>query len=374
MQEEITVTAGGCSALTRKDVMQRAYQLSQIQQVAKPYKINVRQRECVYKPRTESQSNGVPVFEGVGPDGLPWLGEAAREFGLPIATEIMDSGDLPYFLKSLDPIRDTAWVGARDSQAYGLLSFLGLSPFNVMIKNPMQGVVSVQAKGSFDRITFPTKTEYIRKRYGEMTRDCPNSNVENPNKELVYCIRGQEWMIGPDGGVDEEQKERTLARQYQHCSSRNVNNIESIHVLRQHPYFQQHRIKIFYDPSHVFGGTADEKAGITSNQLRKLIGEYAIAAIRDFSYDGLMIEVHDRSRTAKTDKDQALVTTYNGIDYAETNMGQKPSDDEKPMSLVDILKVLMAHQFVSGNAKNVAHEQLTLDQRVLDSIRWDMAA
>src|SRR3989339_1860775 len=104
MQEEITVTAGGCSALTRKDVMQRAYQLSQIQQVAKPYKINVRQRECVYKPRTESQSNGVPVFEGVGPDGLPWLGEAAREFGLPIATEIMDSGDLPYFLKSLDPI------------------------------------------------------------------------------------------------------------------------------------------------------------------------------------------------------------------------------------------------------------------------------
>lgn len=374
MPEEITVIAGGCSALNREDVIQRAYPLSQIQQITKPYKINVKQRECVYKPRTESQNNGVPIFEGVGPEGLPWLRDAAREFGLPIATEIMDSGDLPSFFQHLNPLRDTLWVGARDSQAYGILTFLGLTPFNAMVKNPMQGILPIIAKGSLDRITFPTKTKYILDRYEAMCGMYPNSKIENPNKELVYCIRGNEWYISPDGRVDEELKEIMLTKPHQHRGSRNVNNIESIGVLRNHPYFQEHGIKIFYDPSHVFGGTADLRAGVSANQLRRLIGEYAIKAITEFGYDGLMIEVHDKSKYAKTDKEQALVMTYNCIEYPETNMGEKPGDDDKPLSLVDIVKRLMAHQVSSKNL-NISPEKLLADQRTLDdTVRWGIAA
>ncbi len=374
MSEEITVIAGGCSALNREDVMQRAYQLSQIQQIARPYRINMKQRECVYKPRTESQYNGVPVFEGVGPEGLPWLRDAAREFGLPIATEIMDSGDLPPFFEHLNPLRDTLWIGARDSLAYGILAFVGLTPFNVMIKNPMQGTLLNTAKGSLDRITSPTNAKYILDRYEAMCGKYPQSKIKNPNKELIYCIRGHDWYIGPDGRVDEELKEITLTKPHQHRGSRNVNNIEAIKVLRESEYFQEHRIKIFYDGNHILGGIADLKAGVSANHLRRLIGKYAITAIEEFGYDGLVIEVYDRSKHAKTDKEQALVITYNGIDYSETNMREKPSDDEKPMSLVDIVKKLMVHQ-VSSNNLNISAERLLVDQMALDDkIRWDMAA
>lgn len=370
MTEEITIIAGGCSALTRENVMTRGYQLMQIQEIVRPYMMKVKQRECVYKPRTESQNNGIPVFEGVGPDGLPWLRDAAREFGIPIATEIMDSGDLPPFFEHLDPFRDTLWAGARDSQAYGILAFLGLTPFNVIVKNPLQGVLPQQAKGSLDRIVFPTEAKYILDRYEAMCGKYPQSKIKNPNKEVIYCVRGLEWHIGPDGRVDEELKEITLTRPYQHRGSRNVNNIASIKVLRGSEYFQEHRIKVFYDGCHILGGVADPIAGVSSNQLRRLIGEYAIKAITEFGYDGLMIEVDDKSKYSKTDKDQALVVTYNGIDYSETNMGEKPAEEERPLSLVDIMKQLMAHQVVSKKL-DIPTEKLVADQKSLDDlVRW----
>lgn len=371
---KITVIAGVCSAVVKADVFDMGYKLHRMQPVVKPYKIMLEERAGAYKPRTESQNNGKRIFEGVGPIGLQWLGDAAREFNMPVATEIMYAGDLPHFFHSLDPLRDTAWIGARDNQNYALLAFLGLAPFHVMIKNPLHGVLPVQAKGSFDRITHPTTDENIVAEYNHLVRSYPNGKLPNTNRRLVYCIRGQEWPIGPDGRVDERQREITLERPHQYRSARNVNNIESVTVLREHSYFQEHGIQIFFDPSHIFGGTGDARVGITPNQTRKLIGEYAVRAVTEFGYDGLLIEVHDKSRTAKTDKDQALVTTYNGIDYTETNMGQKPSDDERPLSLVDILKKLMAHQVLSRRV-DIPPEKLTADQKALDDlVRWDMAA
>lgn len=376
MIKEIDLIAGHCSSLIESEVRSVSYALAQIKPVAKRYGINIGQRDGPYKPRTELQNNGKRNFEGVGPVGLEWLGRAARDFELPVAAEIMYAGDLPHFFHNLDPLRDITWAGARDSQNYALLAFLGLTPFNIMVKNPLHGVLPGQAKGSLERITHPTTDENIVSYYRYIVRSYPNSRISNPSRKLVYCIRGYEWPVTPDGRVDEEQKERILQRLHQYRGSRNVNNIESIATLRNLEYFQEQGIRIFFDPSHVFGGTVSNReaqAGITSNKLRRLIGEYAIKSITEFGYDGLLIEVHDTSKHAKTDKDQALVITYNGVDYSETNMSEKPAEDERPLSLVDIVKQLMTHQVASGNAR-VSLERLAEDHKSLDAIKWNRVA
>ena len=369
MPENIEIIAGHCSVLNLGGVLSMGYGLNQMNEVTKPYKISFRQRGGAWKPRTESQTNKKRNFEGVGPIGLEWLAKSAKEFGIPIATEIMYAGDLVHFFHRLDPLRDIAWAGARDNMNYALLAYLGLSPFNILLKSPLHGINTKEAKGSLDRITYPTEDENIITDYKHLSRPYPNSRVSNPNKQIIYCIRGQSWPIGPDGRLDESQYERLLERRDQHRGSRNVNNVASIQVLREHPYFQEHGIKLFYDPSHVFGGEGDIKAGITPNQMRKLIGEYAIMAIKEFEYDGLMIEVNDTSKAAKTDKEQALVTTYNGIDYSETNMGTEPSESDRPFSLVEIVKELINIQF--GRGLGVPPEKLKRDLLTLDNIRWN---
>ena len=151
----------------------------------------------------------------------------------------------------------------------------------------------------------------------------------------------------------------------EHPDARNFNNIGDISVLKEDVHFKSYGIQIFYDPSHVFGGK--------NNQVRRKIGEHAIKAITEFGYDGLEIEVNDQSAFGLTDKDQALVTTFNGIDWQQTKMGKEPKPDDKPLSLVDIVKQLIADR-VARNIVAVDPAKLVRDYRALDKIAWNMAA
>ena len=371
MVKEIDLTAGHCSSITEAEVRSMAYTIGQIRPIAKRYGINAKLRDGPYKPRTELRNGGKRNFEGVGPDGLKWMGRAANDFKVPVAAEIMSQTDLRYFFGNLDVRRDMIWAGARDSQGYGLLAFMGLTPFSAMVKNPMQGTLPNEAKGSLERFTEPTEDENILREYRRLVGEYETAFMKNPDKVLAYCIRGQSWPIGPDGRIAMNEKERLLKKPYQHSGSRNVNNIETIHALREHPFFQEHGIKIVYDPSHVFGGTPNG-SGVSANHLKRLIGEYAIKAITEFGFDALLIEVHDTSGDAKTDKDQALVTTYAGIDYARTNMVEEPTPHEKPLSLVDIVKALIMDR-VARKMTDVTPQQLSMDMAALDNIRWNMS-
>lgn len=370
MVTTIDVIAGHCSSVNEAQIRSVAYTWSLMRPVAAKYGINLMQRDGPYKPRTELTNNGTRNFEGLGPAGVEYMGRAAKDFGVPVAAEIMSQTDLRYFFSHLDIHRDVLWAGSRDSQGYALLAFLGLTPFSAVVKNPMQGALPNDAKGSLERFTEPATDPNILAEYDRLVDRNPIAYIKNPNRMLTYCLRGHVWPNAPDGKVDLELKEILLKRPHQHVGSRNVNNIEAIGVLKYHPFFQQHGIRIYYDPSHIFGGTPNG-SGVSANQLRRLIGEYAIMAITEFGYNGLLIEVHDTSKTAKTDKDQALVTTFNGIDYSQTNMGEAPRESERPLSLVDILKGIIQDR-VDRKLVEVSPQELALDFATLDGIKWNM--
>lgn len=103
--------------------------------------------------------------------------------------------------------------------------------------------------------------------------------------------------------------------------------------------------------------------------MRRKIGEYAIKAIKEFGYDWIMVEVNDRSAEAICDADQALLTTTNGVDWAETNSGREP--EVQPLTLLDIVC-----SFIELNAKQmgISGRKIREDKRRLEMIRWDASA
>lgn len=345
MSKNITITSGLCAVETEQQVMDTAYKTSLVRDVAKPYGIDFNLRGGAWKPRTTywDKSNGGKerVFEGVGEIGLVWLAQAAEAYKLPIVSELMSEMDIRHFGRHLEPERDYIQIGARTSQAFALLYAAGGTDFGVLLKNPQHGVNISEAVGSMERFL--------------------------KNREMVYCTRGQMRFIHPNG---EDPKHTAYMQQLlqdpnQHPDSRNLNNIGSIAALRANEYFQEKGIPICYDPSHTFGGK--------TNLMRRKIGEFAIKAVTEHGYDWIMVETNDRSRDAKCDKDQALLTTTNGIDWSETAAEEEPPADEMPITLVDIVKGIIKHQIDTGHV-SVPPKQVVADYRRLDEIRWDMTA
>src|SRR5438128_10058579 len=70
------IIAGPCSAETEEQVIQTATRL------AATGKVDML-RAGIWKPRTRPGS-----FEGIGTKGLPWLQQAKKASGLPIAIEV----------------------------------------------------------------------------------------------------------------------------------------------------------------------------------------------------------------------------------------------------------------------------------------------
>ncbi|MCR4305984.1 MAG: 3-deoxy-7-phosphoheptulonate synthase, partial [Candidatus Daviesbacteria bacterium] len=72
-------------------------------------------RGALWKPRSSKDS-----FQGVGLVGLPWLGRIKADFGMMIATEIVDKDQI----NSTREIVDLPWVGSRNMQNFELLKAL----------------------------------------------------------------------------------------------------------------------------------------------------------------------------------------------------------------------------------------------------------
>ncbi len=110
------VIAGPCSVESREQIIE----------VAKRVKVAgaTLLRGGAFKPRTSPYD-----FQGLKADGLALLGEAKKETGMPIVTEIMNANHLPLF-ENVDVIQ----VGARNMQNFELLKELGRIRKPILLK------------------------------------------------------------------------------------------------------------------------------------------------------------------------------------------------------------------------------------------------
>ena len=110
------IISGPCSAETEEQVMQTATRL------AATGKVDI-MRAGIWKPRTRPGS-----FEGIGTKGLPWLQQAKKTTGIPVAVEVATAKQVE---DALHFDVDVLWVGARTT----------VNPFSVQeIADALKGV------------------------------------------------------------------------------------------------------------------------------------------------------------------------------------------------------------------------------------------
>ncbi len=120
----IPVMAGPCSIESAKGIRSIA------QKVKKSGATIL--RGGAFKPRTSPYD-----FQGLGEEGLKYLAEAGREFGLATITEVMDPRDLELISKYTDILQ----IGARNMQNFSLLKDIGKLNKPVMLKRGISATV-----------------------------------------------------------------------------------------------------------------------------------------------------------------------------------------------------------------------------------------
>ncbi len=370
-RKRITIVFGPCAIESEEQIKNTAEKASIGKEIVYPFGIDIGVRGGAWKPRTSSYNlNGDGTkemcFEGTTFRGLIWLANAGQRFKLPVVSELMSERDIRFFdgsyndedlkkadfgsmkedfsdlmgpenhFNGLDPMRDYIQIGARTSKAYALLHRVGNTKFGVLLKNPEHGVIIKDAEGSLQRLEH--------------------------NREVIYCTRGQIRYIHPTGIEMPEHKaylDQLMSEPDQHPDSRNYNNIAAINILRSSLSQNYPHVKFYHDPSHTQGGK--------THQMRRNIGEYAIKAITEYGYDGVMVEVNDRSKDAKCDKEQALLTTRNGVDWSQTYVGKPPPENLMPLTLVDIVYEIMKYQVSKGFGNE---RDLEYGRKELEKIKW----
>lgn len=134
------IISGPCSAETEEQVMETATQL------AATGKVDML-RAGIWKPRTRPGS-----FEGIGTKGLPWLQQAKKATGLPVAVEVATAKQVE---DSLHFGVDVLWIGARTTvnpfSVQELADALRGVDVPVLIKNPINADLELWT-GAVERV------------------------------------------------------------------------------------------------------------------------------------------------------------------------------------------------------------------------------
>lgn len=226
------VIAGPCSAETEEQVLETANQIK-----SEGYAHVL--RAGVWKPRTRPGS-----FEGMGEAALPWLQEAKKQTGLPIAIEVATPQHIELALKYGV---DILWVGARTT----------VNPFNVQeLADALKGT------------------------------DVPVL-VKNPvNPDLQLWVGALERLN--QAGV---KKLGAIHRGFSNAQETKFRNSPMWQIaIELKTLFPQ--LPVVGDPSHIAG-------------KRALLFEIAQRAL-DLNYDGLIIESHRDPDKAWSDASQQL--------------------------------------------------------------------
>jgi chorismate mutase len=134
------IIAGPCSAETEEQVLETAVGLKNTGYVDIL-------RAGIWKPRTRPGN-----FEGVGSIGLPWLMQASKQTGLPVAVEVANAAQVEEALKHGV---DLLWIGARTTvnpfSVQELANVLRGVDTPVLIKNPVNADVDLWT-GALERL------------------------------------------------------------------------------------------------------------------------------------------------------------------------------------------------------------------------------
>ncbi len=107
-KERVVIIAGPCAIESREQLMEVAEAVS---------KAGVKfLRGGAYKPRTSPYS-----FQGLEEEGLKYISEAGKKFGLKTVTEIVDPEQAAFVAEHVDVLQ----VGARNMDNYALLKKIG---------------------------------------------------------------------------------------------------------------------------------------------------------------------------------------------------------------------------------------------------------
>lgn len=179
------VMAGPCSVESYDQIMSCARE-------AKEHGAVVLRGGC-FKPRSSPYS-----FQGLGFQGLDFMVEAGKTYGLPIITEVMAEEDLEGVAAKADILQ----IGARNMQNYSLLKAIGKTNRPVMLKRGLSAPIDELLQA----------TEYI---------------LAGGNQQVMLCERGI----------------RTFE-----TATRNTLDLSAVPVLKKRTH-----LPIIVDPSHAAG-------------------------------------------------------------------------------------------------------------------------
>lgn len=114
---EVIMMAGPCTVESREQVTTIAESIS-----AQGAKVL---RGGAFKPRTSPYS-----FQGLGEEGLKYLRQAADRFDMLVVSEVMETSQIPLFIKYVDILQ----IGARNMQNFNLLREIGRLNKPVLLK------------------------------------------------------------------------------------------------------------------------------------------------------------------------------------------------------------------------------------------------
>lgn len=226
------IISGPCSAETEEQVMSTARGL------ATTGKVDI-MRAGIWKPRTRPGS-----FEGIGTKGLPWLQQAKKESGIPVAVEVATAKQVE---DALHFDVDVLWVGARTT----------VNPFSVQeIADALRGV----------------KVPVL---------------IKNPlNPDLELWVGGMERIA--KAGIEDLGLIHRGFSSYGNTDFRNAPMWHlAIEMKRRFP-----NVPMINDPSHICG-------------RRDILQSVAQQAI-DLDFDGLIIESHVDPDNAWSDAKQQI--------------------------------------------------------------------
>ena len=301
-----SVIAGPCSAETEEQVMETAEGL-------KDLGINVF-RAGIWKPRTHPGS-----FEGIGVEGLGWMQQVKKEYGLKISTEVASER---HVFECIKFGVDLVWLGARTTAnpflVQEIADALRGTDIPVLVKNPVNPDLDLWI-GALERLNRAGI-----KKLGVIHRGFSTF-------EKIQYRNDPQWQV-------------------------------AIELRSRFP-----ELPFFVDPSHM-GGSKDYIQEISQRSL-------------DLGFEGLMIESHCNPTCALSDAKQQL-TPEELRDLLYNKITVRDSDSDSPQwkenidqlrAKIDVLDENLLYTLASRMKVSRQIGQYKKDNNIaiLQTSRWD---
>ena len=301
-----SVIAGPCSAETQEQVMETARGL-------KDLGINVF-RAGIWKPRTHPGS-----FEGIGTEGLGWLQQIKKEYGLKVSTEVASEKHVYECIKFGV---DLVWLGARTTAnpflVQEIADALKGTDIPVLVKNPVNPDLDLWI-GALERLNRAGV-----KKLGVIHRGLSTF-------EKIKYRNDPQWQV-------------------------------AIELRSRYP-----ELPFFVDPSHL-GGSKDYIREISQRSL-------------DLGFEGLMIESHCNPSCAWSDAKQQLTPPelsdllYNQIIVrdADSDSPQWKENIDQLRAKIDVIDENLLYTLASRMKVSRQIGQYKKDNNIaiLQASRWD---